>query len=324
MEIRCTLCPHECRLENYQIGICRARMRLDDKLVTLAWGKACSAHADPVEKKPLFHFVPGSGAFSFAAAGCNLRCTFCQNWGISQAGPETVRSFDLPPDKVVSLAREKNCRSIAYTYSEPSVFFEYMFETASLAREKGLRNIWVTAAYINPEPLRRLAPVMDAANIDIKAFSESFYRDICGGSLKPVLAATELARSLGIWVELTNLLVPTLNDDPAMIRDLCRWTVKTLGPDVPLHFSRFFPEYRLRNLPPTPLSTLNMAAEIAREAGIRHVYTGNVPYDGNSDTRCPTCGETLITRIGYTVTLDRLSGTGRCPRCAAAIPGVWS
>ncbi len=321
--IKCTLCPHECLLENYQIGLCRTRMNMEGKLITLAYGKPCSVHVDPIEKKPIFHMLPGTGAFSLATAGCNLSCKFCQNWGISQASPEKMRNLDLPPERVVALAREKGCRSIAYTYSEPSVFYEYMLETSRLARQAGIRNIWVTAGYINPEPLKKLATVMDAANIDIKAFDENFYRDICGASLKPVLAATELACSLGMWVELTNLIVPTLNDDPAMIRKLCRWIRATLGPDVPLHFSRFYPEYKLKNLPPTPLETLNLARNIAREEGINYVYTGNVPYDENSDTICPQCGQKLVRRIGYVVAECRIR-EGYCFKCSRKIPGIWS
>jgi pyruvate formate lyase activating enzyme len=298
-------------------------MHLEGKVVTLVHGQPCSVHVDPIEKKPIFHLLPGSGSFSLAAAGCNLSCKFCQNWGISQAAPEKVPHLDLPPEKVVEQALAAGCRSVAYTYTEPSVFYEYMVETADLARARGLHNVWVTAGYLNPEPLRQMARVVDCANIDLKSFSDRFYREVCGGTLAPVLEAIELACSLGMWVELTNLVVPTLNDDPALIRDMCRWIRATLGPDVPLHFSRFFPQYRLTNLPPTPLETLSTAREIALEEGIRYVYTGNVPHDGNADTRCHGCGEVLVGRRGYMVTLQRLRG-GSCPACGTAIPGIWS
>jgi len=322
MLLKCTLCPIECGLENYQIGECRVRIHIDGKMMTLVYGKPCAVHVDPVEKKPIYHMLPGTGAFSLATAGCNLTCKFCQNWSISQARPEKVRNYSLSPEKVVAMALDKKCRSIAYTYSEPSVFYEYMLDTCILAHEAGLRNIWVTAGYINAEPLKKLAPHMDAANIDLKGFTEEYYRDICGGRLKPVLEAIELACSLGIWVELTNLVIPTLNDDPVLIRKMCRWIVKNLGPDVPLHISRFHPEYKLKNLPPTPLETTVMARDIAGEEGLNHVYTGNVPYDENSDTFCPNCGRKVIQRVGYFLRMYRLED-GQCFNCRQTIAGVW-
>lgn len=323
MIVKCSLCPIECRLENYQIGSCRVRMHLDGKLVTLVYAKPCAVHVDPIEKKPIFHMLPKTAAFSIATAGCNLTCKFCQNWEISQAKPEKTRSYHLPPDEVVSMALSRGCRSIAYTYSEPSVFYEYMYETSALAHRAGLKNIWVTAGYINPEPLKELAPLMDAANMDLKGFTESYYRDVCGGSLKPVLEAIELACSLGIWVELTNLVVPTLNDDLPTIRKMCRWIRQTLGPDVPVHFSRFYPHYKLKNLPPTPLETLVAARNIALEEGINYVYTGNVPYDRNSDTFCPECGRLLIQRLGYHVAVYRVEN-GSCYNCRTEIAGIWT
>ena len=253
MTLQCQLCPQECILENYQVGLCRVRINRDDRLYSLVYGKPCTVHVDPIEKKPIFHMLPGSGAFSLATAGCNLTCKFCQNWEISQSGAEETRNSDLPPERVVSLALQKGCRSIAYTYSEPAVFYEYMLDTAKLAHRRGLRNIWVTGGYINPEPLRELAPFVDAANIDLKGFTDEYYRKVCGGRLQPVLDAIELSVKLGILVELTNLIIPTLNDDLDRIGEMCRWIREALGPDVPLHFSRFHPQYRLQKLPPTPL-----------------------------------------------------------------------
>jgi len=267
--------------------------------------------------------LPGSGAFSLATAGCNLTCKFCQNWEISQAGAEETRNSDLPPERVVSLALQKGCRSIAYTYSEPAVFYEYMLDTAKLAHRRGLRNIWVTGGYINPEPLRELAPFVDAANIDLKGFTDEYYRKVCGGRLQPVLDAIELSVKLGILVELTNLIIPTLNDDLDRIGEMCRWIRETLGPDVPLHFSRFHPQYRLQKLPPTPLQTLWRAHETALEAGIRYVYTGNVPYDERSNTFCPTCRRRLISRVGFFVT-ENLLRAGACPFCETSIAGLWT
>jgi pyruvate formate lyase activating enzyme len=321
--VKCTLCPADCRLENFQVGACRARMNREGKLITLVYGRVCAVHVDPIEKKPIFHMLPGSGAFSIATPGCNLTCRFCQNWGISQAAPEKIRTEELPPEEVVRRAVGKGCRSVAYTYTEPSIYYEYMLDTARRAKEAGLRNVWVTAAYINRKPLEQLIPFIDAANIDLKAFDEAFYRDICGGKLKPVLEAIELTVSRGVLVELTNLVVPTHNDSDRMLTDLCRWVIRTLGPDVPLHFSRFYPQYKMDNLPPTPVETIGRAYDIARAEGINYVYTGNVPHDGRSDTCCPGCGGRLVGRVGYRVTHNALVG-GACPTCRRTIPGVWS
>lgn len=323
MDVQCLLCPAECRLGDYQVGLCRVRINRGGRLLSLVYGKPCALHVDPIEKKPVFHMLPGSRAFSLATAGCNLSCRFCQNWEISQKGAEETKNGDYPPERIVAEALRTGCRSIAYTYTEPVVFYEYMLDTAHLAREKGLRNIWVSAAYINPEPLRELAPWIDAANIDLKGFTEEYYRDICGGRLRPVLDAITRAKELGIFVELTNLIVPTLNDDMETIQKMCRWIAAETGPDTPLHFSRFFPHYRLQKLPPTPLETLARAHETALECGLRYVYTGNVPYDDRSHTWCPRCGLKLIGRVGYTVTENNLRGDA-CSRCGEKIAGVWS
>jgi pyruvate formate lyase activating enzyme len=323
MTVKCLLCPTECVLENYQVGSCRVRINRDDRLLSLVYGKPCAVHVDPIEKKPIFHMTPGAAVYSIATAGCNLTCKFCQNWEISQAGPASTRNADLPPEEVVARALESGCRAIAYTYSEPSVFFEYMLDTARLARSRGLRNIWVTGAYINPDPLRELAPWIDAANIDLKGFTDEYYRTVCGGRLQPVLDAIELAAELGVLVEITNLIVPTLNDDLNLIGEMCGWIKSTLGPDVPLHFSRFHPQYRLQKLPPTPLETLRRAHRIALDHGLRYVYTGNVPHDETSNTFCPRCRLLLIARLGYFVKVNRVSD-GRCPQCGFAIAGIWT
>ncbi len=323
MTIRCELCPEECLLENYQVGACRVRINRDDRLFSLVYGKPCALHVDPIEKKPIFHMLPGTTAFSLATAGCNLKCRFCQNWEISQAPPEKTRNSDLPPEEVVELALRKGCRSIAYTYSEPVVFFEYMLDTAKIARRRGLRNIWVTGAYINPDPLRELAPWIDAANIDLKGFTDDYYRKVCGGRLRPVLDAIELSVKLGVMVEITNLIVPTLNDDPGLIGEMCAWIGRSLGPDVPLHFSRFHPQYRLQKLPPTPLETMWKAHDRARESGLHYVYTGNVPYDERSNTFCPACRRQLVTRVGFFVTRNHIR-EGSCPFCGTSIAGIWT
>jgi pyruvate formate lyase activating enzyme len=323
VKVECTLCPHACRLGDYEIGLCRARIHRGGKLYSLVYGKACAVHVDPVEKKPIFHMLPGSSAYSIATAGCNLSCRFCQNWEISQAKPEQARNRDLPPERVVEGALAARCRSIAYTYTEATIYYEYMLDTARLAHSRGLRNIWVTAGFINPEPLRELAPVMDAANIDIKSMRDSYYRDVCGARLQPVLDTVALAVKLGIMVEITYLIVPTLNDSMDEIRDLARWVKATVGPEVPLHFSRFFPMYRLERLPPTPLETIVLARNTAREEGLRHVYTGNVPHDESANTFCAKCGARLISRLGYTVMEMRVRN-GACPDCGGKIYGIWT
>jgi pyruvate formate lyase activating enzyme len=323
VKIECTLCPHGCRLADYEIGLCRVRINRGGKLYSLVYGKPCAVHVDPVEKKPLFHLLPGTGAYSLATAGCNLSCRFCQNWEISQADPEKTRNADLPPEAAVAAALAARCSSIAFTYSEPTIFFEYMLDTARLARARGLRTIWVTAGYINPEPLRELATVLDAANIDIKSMRDSYYREVCGARLQPVLDAVALAVRLGVMVELTYLIVPTLNDGMDEVRELARWIASTVGPDVPLHLSRFFPMYRLERLPPTPLETMARAYDTARAEGLSHVYTGNVPHDERSNTVCPQCGALLVARLGYTVRTMRVRG-GACPDCGRRIHGIWS
>ena len=323
MKVQCTLCPHECVLGDYEVGLCRVRIHRDGKLFSLVYGQPCAVHVDPIEKKPVFHMLPGTRAWSLATAGCNLSCRWCQNWEISQARPEETRHGDYPPERVVREALAARCRSVAYTYSEPTVFFEYMLDTARAARAAGLRNIWVTAGYVNPEPLRELAGVIDAANIDVKSMREAYYRDICGGRLQPVLDAVRLAVKLGVLVEVTYLVVPTLNDGMDEIRDLARWIRTDLGAEVPLHFSRFFPMYRLQRLPPTPLETLERACDVALGEGLEHVYTGNVPHDERSATFCPQCRTRLVARSGFAVTEMRIRD-GACPVCGRRIHGIWT
>jgi pyruvate formate lyase activating enzyme len=276
---------------------------------------------DPIEKKPFFHFLPGTKAFSIATAGCVLGCKFCQNWQISQAKPEDVDAHDLPPADVVRQAAFYNCRSITYTYTEPTVFYEYMLDTAVLARQYGIRNTMHSCGYINEQPLRRLAKLLDAADIDLKAFTEDFYSRICGGRLKPVLDALVVLRQENVWLEITNLVIPTLNDDPKKIREMCVWILKELGPDVPIHFSRFFPYYKLKDLPPTPPETLNDARKIAMDAGMRYVYIGNIRTEAEN-TYCHRCRKLVIERIGYFVKQVNMAD-GKCRQCGTVIPGVW-
>ena len=320
--IMCLLCPHQCVLKDGQRSFCKVREPKDGKLYTLVYELPCSVHEDPIEKKPIYHMLPGSKSFSIATAGCNLRCKFCQNWQISQEYPENTSNKYLSCENVVKLAKKYNCRSIAYTYSEPTVFYEYMVDTAKIARMNGIKNIWVTAGFINPAPLEGLCDVIDAANIDLKGFSDKYLKEVCGERLKPLLEAIKLTKERGVWVEITNLVVPTLNDDPNMIKDMCLWIKENLGADTPLHFSRFWPMYKLKNLPPTPLKTLKTAENIARNAGLHFVYIGNVPEDPGNNTYCPSCKKVLIHRVGYFV-LENNIANSKCKFCGSRIAGIW-
>jgi pyruvate formate lyase activating enzyme len=321
-DVQCELCPTECVLGNYQVGGCRTRINKDGVLYSLVYGKPCAVAVDPIEKKPFYHFLPATSAFSIATAGCVLACKFCQNWQISQASPDDVDAQNLPPADVVRQAMYNRCHSITYTYTEPTVFYEYMYDTAEIARRYGIRNTMHSCGYINEKPLRRLAKLLDAADIDLKAFTEDFYGRICGGKLKPVLDALVVLRQEKVWLEITNLVVPGLNDDARQIGDMCRWIVKELGPDVPVHFSRFTPQYKLKDLPPTPLATLTDAHRIARDAGVRYAYIGNIRTEAES-TFCHKCRKLLIERIGYFVKQNQIV-QGKCRSCGTAIPGVWS
>lgn len=321
--IQCDLCPSRCILRPGERGVCKVRAFLLEKLVTLVYARPVSAHGyDPIEKKPLFHFLPRSRTFSIATVGCNLECIFCQNWEISQAFPEHNPRRYFSPEEVVQAALESGCRSIAYTYTEPTVFYEYMLDTAKLAKEAGLKNVWVTCGYINPEPLREFCKVLHGANVDLKGFTDEFYLRYCHAKLGPVLQTLKILKEEGVWFEITNLLVPGANDNPEEIRSMCQWIRKELGVEVPLHFSRFFPQYKLTQLSPTPKETLLMAYDIAREEGLKFVYTGNYRGLRGENTYCPKCGETLIGRNVYIIWKMEVRGE-RCPACGEPIPGVW-
>jgi pyruvate formate lyase activating enzyme len=321
--VRCDLCPRLCAIADGDRGECGVRENRAGVLYSVVYGRVCAVHTDPIEKKPFYHFLPGSQAFSLATAGCNLHCLYCQNWEISQRRPEEVESIDLPPAQVVASARQSACPVIAYTYTEPTVYYEYMLDTARLAREQNLRSVVISAGYINPEPLRELCQTVDAIKIDFKGFNEGFYQRVCSGTLRPVLETMKSIHRAGVHLEIVTLVVPTLNDDAEGLRGLCRWIVDELGPDVPAHFSRFHPLYKLTELPMTPVETLEQAHDIALEEGIHYAYIGNVPGHASDNTYCHRCTKMIIQRLGYTV-VEKHIVDGKCEFCGEAIPGVWA
>ena len=320
--VQCELCPRRCLLMDGMRGFCRVRQAEGGKLYSLVYGNPCTYHIDPIEKKPLYHMLPASSIFSIATAGCNLRCKFCQNWTISQRPPEETDNIQMSPQEVVEQALKNKCTSIAYTYSEPIIFYEYMLDTAKLAKERGLKNVMVTAGYINEEPLRQLCKYIDAANVDLKGFNPKYLRQVCAQELGPLLEALKIFKEEGVWLEITNLIIPTLNDDMETIKEMCIWIRDNLGAETPLHFSRFTPMYKLKNLYLTPISTLEQAKEVAEKVGLKYVYIGNVPGHPAENTYCPDCGNLLIERIGYTIKQNNIVA-GICKFCGRSIPGRW-
>ena len=320
--VQCGLCPLRCIVADGERGNCRVRENRGGRLYSMVYGNPCAVHIDPIEKKPFYHFLPTAAAFSLATAGCNLRCLYCQNWSISQVPPEQTQNAVLSPEDIVREAQEREVPVIAYTYSEPVIFYEYMLATAQLAREVGLRNVVISAGFINAEPLRELCQAVDAIKIDLKGYDERFYHEVCEAELGPVLEAIRTIYEAGIHLEIVNLVVPTLNDGLEQLRTLARWIARDLSPDVPLHFSRFHPQYKLQNLPPTPVETLERARETALGEGVRFVYVGNVPGHSANHTYCPICSEVIIARQGFTVLEYHLEG-GACTYCGEPIPGIW-
>lgn len=320
--IMCRICPNECVLKEGELSQCHNRKVVKSKLRTLAYGNPCSVNIDPIEKKPLYHFFPGSKAYSIATAGCNLACLNCQNWSISQTSPDKTRNYSFSPDKVVEESIRTNCKSIAYTYSEPVTFYEYAWDTARLARSAGIKNIFKSNGYINREPLEKICGVLDAANVDLKSFNDTTYLRLSGGKLQPVLESLKVYRDKGVWLEITNLIVPSWTDKYEEIKAMCNWLVKNGFSENPLHFSRFYPVYRLEQLPPTPLETLTTAAKIATDEGMKYVYVGNVPGNEMADTKCPHCGTVIIKRTGYRIDFNRTKD-GKCLTCNRPVAGVW-
>ncbi|MCX6143317.1 MAG: AmmeMemoRadiSam system radical SAM enzyme [Ignavibacteriales bacterium] len=321
--LECQHCPNGCILAEGDTGICRSRVNYQGKLYSIAYGNPCAVHIDPIEKKPFFHFLPTTHAFSIAAAGCNFACLNCQNWEISQFSPKETQNYDLMPQRVVEECLKSKCESIAYTYSEPTTFYEYAFDTATLARKKGIKNVWKSNGSINEHPLRKLCKVMDAANIDLKSYDDDIYKKLSAGRLAPVLNTLKVFKEEGVWLEITNLIVPTWTDDLDMIKRMCDWLVKNGLHDCPLHFSRFNPLYKLTQLPVTPVSTLERAREIALKSGLQYVYIGNVPGHAAENTYCHHCSKMIVERRGFTILSNNIAG-GTCKFCGAHIPGVWS
>ena len=320
--VRCDLCGHHCQIKPGESGVCQVRQNREGTLYTLVYGSAISQQVDPIEKKPLYHFLPGSRAFSVATVGCNMQCKWCQNWQIAQA-PRRSGWRDVPhtsPKTLVENALISGSQSIAYTYTEPTIFFEYAYDTARLAHESGLANLYITNGYMTGEMLDFFSPWLDAANVDLKAFRQRTYARYTGAGLQTVLDSLKKIKSLDIWLEVTSLLIPGINDDPAEITEMAEFIAEELGPDTPWHISRFFPHYKLADTPPTPPETLQMAYETGKNAGLDYVYMGNIA--GESDTTCPNCGQVLIRRMGYQTRMGNLR-VGKCGACQHPIPGVW-
>ncbi len=319
-KVRCGVCNHRCIIDDGKKGICGVRKNEGGTLYTLVYGKAIAENVDPIEKKPLFHFMPGTLSLSIAAVGCNFRCLHCQNADISQASKE--RAFEdsdlilgknLPPEKVIEDTLAEDCPSISYTYTEPTVFVEYALDTMKLARKKGLKNVWVSNGYMTNETINEIAPYLDAINVDLKGFTEKFYTEVCGARLEPVLENLKEIKKRKIWLEITTLLITEKNDSPEELKGIAEFIKNNLGDDTPWHISRFFPAYKLIDLPPTEVKIIREAVEIGRAAGLKYVYSGNIPGDGFEDTYCPKCKEKIINRVGYLV--ERFDDNGKCGNC---------
>jgi pyruvate formate lyase activating enzyme len=320
--LQCEKCPHECLLNDGDTGFCRSRVASNGKIYSIAYGNPCAVHIDPIEKKPFFHFLPTTQAFSIATAGCNFRCLNCQNWQISQVSPKESDNIDLMPEEVVKACIAAKCESIAYTYSEPTTFYEYAYDTAKLAREQKIHNLWKSNGYINEKPLRQLCKVLDAANIDLKIYDNEVYKKISSGKLAPVLRALKVFREEGVWLEITNLVIPTWTDNFDTIKRMCEWLYSNNLSDAPLHFSRFTPLYKLSQLPSTPTETLEKAHTIAKESGIKFVYLGNVAGHWAENTYCPKCKKIIVERRVFTILSNHIV-KGKCKFCGEKISGVW-
>jgi pyruvate formate lyase activating enzyme len=320
--IQCNLCPHNCTIPNNAVGVCRVRKNIKGKLYTLTYAKPCSLELSPIEKAPFFHYLPGHFRLALATAGCNIKCKHCQNWHISQRTPDEVTCYYIPPEDIIKLAKEKGVKIICFTFTEPIIFYEYMYDIAKLAKKNGLKTVVVSGGYVNEEPLKELLKVIDAIKIDLKSFDDKFYREQCFAELVPILKGLKVIKDSGKWLEIVNLIIPTLNDSPSQIKKMCEWIKTNLGEDVPLHFTRFFPAYKTLHLPPTPPKTLELAYNIAKKVGLKYVYIGNLPNNPKEDTYCPACGKLLIDRRGYEIIKNNIRNS-RCGFCKAEIAGIF-
>ncbi|MBN2134997.1 MAG: AmmeMemoRadiSam system radical SAM enzyme [Acidobacteria bacterium] len=322
-KVQCQLCPKICDTKDKERGYCGVRENRDGKYYTLVHSRACSAHIDPIEKKPLYHFLPSTNAFSIATPGCNFECKFCQNWEISQYKPEEVNCISLTPKQVAEYAKRNGTSSIAYTYSEPTIFFEYMYDCAVEGNKLGIRSAMISNGYIQAKPMTELTKVLAGVKIDLKSFTENFYFKYCNGELKPVLGTLELLKKSGIWFEIVVLIIPTLNDSIDENKQMAKWIKTNLGPDVPVHFTRFYPTYKIKNLPRTPIKTIETIHDAAKAEGLHYVYSGNMPGHPKGNTYCHSCGELLIKRWGFQVAENNITPQGACPKCKTKIPGYW-
>ena len=320
--VRCHLCGHRCKIASAKRGICGVRENRDGILYTLVYGMVIAENVDPIEKKPLFHVCPGSRSFSIATVGCNFSCTFCQNNDISQMPRETgeIMGRKTTPEEIVEKAVKTKSKTIAYTYTEPTIFFEFAYDTGRIAHEKEIKNVFVTNGFMTEEAILKISPYLDAANVDLKSFSDDFYKKRCGGRLQPVLDSLKKMKELGIWVEVTTLIIPTLNDSDEELRQIAEF-ILSLGAETPWHISRFHPQYKMVDLPPTPVETIHRAAEIGKEVGLRYVYSGNVPGDVGENTLCYNCGNLLIDRYGFSIKRINLQES-RCPKCDTPLDGI--
>ncbi len=319
--VQCLLCPKKCVIKKDSYGFCNARKNIKGKLYSVVYSNPCAVHIDSIEKKPLYHFLPGSKALSIGTAGCNLDCRHCQNFTMSRAKPEEILTEKITPDEIIELAIKNNCKIISYTYNEPTVFFEYMLDCAKIAKKKGIKNMIVSNGFISEEPLKELCKYIDGANIDLKAFNNKFYKEICSAWLEPVLKSLKIIKQKNVWLEVTNLIIPTLNDNLKEIKKMCFWIKENLGTDIPLHFTGFYPCYKLLDLPGTSPEILKKARKIALKVGIKHSYVGNVFAAEENNTYCPKCGKLLIERSGFGIVKNNIKNN-KCP-CMEKISGIF-
>jgi pyruvate formate lyase activating enzyme len=322
-DVQCILCPRECVITDGKRGFCRNRENRGGTLYTLVYGRPAVVDIGPIEKAPLYHFIPGHFRLCLTCTSCNLRCKHCQNWHLSQKSFEELDHHSYSPSQIVQQAKKQGLNSVSFTYTEPTVYYEYLYDVSVAARENGMKTSIVSNGYINQEPLLKLLKVLDAVKIDLKGFSEEFYKEVCSASLKPVIESLKTVKTSNVWLEIVNLVVPTLNDDPKMIDEMCRWIKENLDVDTPLHFTRFSPNYKLTHLSPTPVSTLESAYDIAKKNGLRYVYIGNVPGHIHNSTFCPSCNRKIIHRTHFDILEMNVVG-GKCKYCNEKIPGIWS